>query len=116
MATTSSSIINAGDFIVDPRLTLPPGISGTGYSDTIDISQTEGTFLDAGTNVSGTDLVSETTTAATAPSSTVPVPDSIQIVSQIVRIAPGGGIVVDVEIDVSDVNGSQAYETRITKL
>lgn len=92
---------------------LPAGIVNSGYTQALgtpSVSQ-----VDPGSAVSGSDL-SIADVAASQISSGIPVPDSVSIVNQTIRIVPGGGIVVDVEVDVNNSAGADTFEVRLAKL
>lgn len=116
MAISGRSVINAPDFLVDPRLILPPSVANTGYTEALDDSA--GVFTDTITPTSGTDIISGAGDGVvpTAVQSALPIPDSMIVIGQTIRIVPGGGIVVDVEVEVTDVNNIGTYEVRLAKL
>lgn len=113
MAISGRTVIVAPDFQVDPRLVLPPGVANVGY--TTALNDIEGIFTDAGDAVSGSGPVITSTEAGTV-NPGIPVPDSAVIISQTIRIVPGGGIVVDVEMEVTNSASSDSFDVRLAKL
>lgn len=113
MAINGRSVISAPDFQVDPRFLIPVGVSGVSYTAASD--DAEGIFTTSSDAVSGTGVVATGTEAQTA-NPGIPVPDSAIIISQTIRIVPGGGIVVDVEMEVTNSANNDSFEARLAKL
>lgn len=113
MAISGRSVISVSDFEVDPRLVLPNGIKNVGYTEAIEEEPVE--FVSSDDVVSGTQVVT-LDPEGNISSPGVPVPDSVVVVNQTVRIVPGGGIVVDVELEVTNSANNDTFELRIAKI
>jgi hypothetical protein len=90
-----------------PSLFFPPGVEDIviglppNYTDPDDVAQDNFAVED--------DNVAEDDDAE------LPIPTAFTVVSQQVRISPGGGQVVDLIIEVEDLPGVENYEVRKTK-
>lgn len=90
------------EIVVDPRFSVPPGV--------VDVRQENsenGEFNYTQEDQAQDGLI------ITTPGASVPIPSSFTIVSQRVRISPGGQQVIDVEIDFPDYPYS--IDVRTTK-
>lgn len=128
-----TDIIQTPPVTLDPRLFVPDGVIDIGVKSTEidpdnptanpldDEEITEnGSGTDVGTGDDGGDSPVYTPPTNDVPaengeSDALPVPQSINIVSQTIRIAPDGSSLVDVVIEIDDIPGVTNFDVRVTK-
>ncbi len=107
---TSSEIIQKGPIEIDKQFFVPPYVQDVRQVQSSDISDGEFGAADD----------TETEDIPTDPGDVsyvgLPVVDSITVVSQTVKTATGGGVTVDVIIEVPDYDSILKYDVRVTKI
>lgn len=101
---------------IDPRFFLPPNVVDLGYKDSVpdtDDFQNEQSIDQV---VTADDyVVEEVDNTGGADENRLLPPDYVELVSQTARVTSGGGVVVDVVIDVEDVANASQFDVRLTK-
>ena len=104
---------------IDPVFSLPPNVIDFRYTDkeSVNTDPEEVDYLDT---AQGEDVIvnvdSDSTTATNPEDGNVlPVPETITVVSQTVKAAPGGGYLVDIIVDIPNMNGVETYDVAVTK-
>lgn len=127
-----TDIIRTPEVTVDPRLFVPDGvidlsvrsseIDSDNPTPTADNGETSDdaadSSADTGTGDGGDAVYTPPTNDTPAESGEIdmlPTPQTIEIVSQTIRIAPDGSSLVDVVIKVEDIPGVTNYDVRVTK-
>lgn len=119
-----TNVIRTPEVTVDPRLFLPDGIIDmTTKSPEIDPDAPTAFPASTGEDleiVDGEVIYDEGTDTSTGEggfeNDTLPTPQYILVLNQVIRIAPDGKALVDVTIDVEDIPGITNYEVRVAKL
>ena len=102
---TSTSIVQKGTTQVDQQFFVPPNIIDVKQEEIDDIREQ----TDYANDEDDVEEGGETTREG------IPAPSWIKIIRQTVRAKKGGGVVVDVIIEVEDVDGVSEYEKRLSK-
>lgn len=108
---------------LDPSFFLPPNVIDLRYSntngDSADGEEDGGPEpLDTESPPMGEVLNDEGFGDLSSPevAAALPIPEGLTIVSQTVRTKPGGGYVVDVVVDVTDMPGIENFDLAVTKV
>jgi len=109
MATTSSEIIQKGPIELDKQFFVPPNV--------VDVRQIQSTDITSGdTGAVDTEEIVDIPGTGDVDYAGLATVDSIEIVSQTVKVGTGGTATVDVIIEVPDLDNITNYEVRVTKL
>lgn len=122
-----TDIIRTPEVTVDPRLFLPEGVIDMSLkSAEIEPDSPVGVpledVLEDDNAVDPSDVVyddgsaPETDEGGQEEVDTLPTPQYILVLDQVVRFAPDGKALVDVTIEVEDIPGISNYEVRMTKV
>lgn len=118
MSTNSNEIIKKPDLIVDPNFPLPPGVVDARYpnEEEVDQGDVDETTFDGDASIEANiEFVEPNEGQEDNDPTTMYPPDSLAVVSQIVRMGDNGQQVVDVVLEILDVDASIQIDVRMSK-
>jgi hypothetical protein len=118
MSINSNQIIKKPDIVIDPNFFLPPGVVDARYPNGDETDQAETTDTEITETVDGSvdsPFDESLETGEDNNVSTLFPPDSVIVVSQVIRTGDNGQQVVDVIIEVEDVPTSIQVDVRMAK-